>query len=53
MTEVYKCPRCIDETLIRFIGNLLICGSCDAIFVEPQNINHLVTAEVLTIEPKD
>lgn len=40
--EELKCPRCIDETLARSVGNLLICPNCDVIFVEPSHVNNPV-----------
>lgn len=43
-----KCPRCIDETLVRVIGNVLVCQGCEVMFVEEQHVNHpLPPLEVL------
>ena len=35
--EKLKCPQCIDEELVRSIGNLLVCPNCDVVFVEARN----------------
>lgn len=35
--EAYNCPRCIDEVLIRKLGNLLVCPNCDINFITPKS----------------
>lgn len=37
--EEYKCPHCVDERLVKSIGNLLVCPSCDVVFVEEGHTN--------------
>ncbi len=38
----YECPHCIDEGLFRVIGNLLLCGGCQTVFIEKSNVNNPV-----------
>lgn len=29
-----ECPRCLDETLVRIIGNLAVCPGCELMIAE-------------------
>jgi ribosomal protein S27AE len=47
--EKLNCPRCPDEELLRALGNLLVCGSCDRTFVERSTVNISVgTVEIIS-----
>ena len=47
--ETLKCPECVDEELVRRVGNLLICQSCDLTFVERANVNNMLDGAVIRI----
>jgi hypothetical protein len=42
----FDCPRCIDERLIKALGNLLVCPSCDVVFVESKFVNHWLPNQI-------
>lgn len=31
---IKECPRCVDEKLIKTVGNLLVCPNCDLILID-------------------
>lgn len=52
METLPNCPRCVDEALIKAMGNLLVCGSCEATFVEEKNVNQWLPKPVEVL-PED
>jgi hypothetical protein len=51
--EQLKCPECPDEVLIRRLGNVLVCASCDLQFIERSKVNNPLGDEVVLVLPGD
>lgn len=51
--ETINCPRCPDEVLIRALGNLLVCGACDRVFIESHNVNNFAGQKVEVLDVRN
>ena len=49
MEKLPDCPRC-DEELVKALGNLMVCGSCDRTFIERSNVNEFLKGKVEVID---
>lgn len=52
-TPELDCPRCINERLVRAIGNLLVCPNCDVTFIEKRYVNNWLDGKVQVINETD
>jgi len=45
MSEKLECPRCLNEKLVRALGNLLVCPNCDLTFVKEESTPEWVDSQ--------
>jgi len=59
-TTKFECSQCYEETterlpvkLVRSIGNLLVCPSCDVFYIEDEHVNDPIGQRLRYLQNRD